>query len=282
MNNILLSFDVEEFDMPLEYGHKISSMEQMEVGYRGLDAIAPILHEVPTTLFTTANFADHFPEKIKSLADTHEIASHTYYHSSYSSANLLRSRVRLEEITHKKIYGLRMPRMRATCAKSVLDAGYAYDASIHPTWLPGRYNNLHLSRLPYIDQELWRIPASVTPKWRIPLFWLSFKCFPFSLYKEFALRTLTHDGHLSLYFHPWEFTDLKGSGLPLYTRLICGDRLVERLINLINVLSKYGTFTTMASFAKNDHAVFRLDSLKNNSLQEITSQVTTQGNAFNA
>ena len=29
---ILLSFDVEEFDMPLEYNFKISAEEQMQVG----------------------------------------------------------------------------------------------------------------------------------------------------------------------------------------------------------------------------------------------------------
>lgn len=285
MSKILLSFDVEEFDMPLEYGRDISLAEQMDIGIKGLDAIEPILHEVPTTLFTTANFADHFPERIRSLSDDHEIASHTYYHSQFDEADLYRSKKRLEEITGKQVTGLRMPRMKATAAQPVLDAGYAYDASIHPAWIPGRYNNLDLPRLPYTENSLLRIPASVTPKWRIPLFWLSFKCFPYKLYKEFALQTLAHDGHLSLYYHPWEFTELKHSGLPGYTRRICGDRLVERLINLIHSLSKEGEFSTMDSFAFPkgpsilDHTS---DSLKNKSFQEITNQATTQGSAFNA
>ena len=34
---ILLSFDVEEFDMPLEYGFSISPEQQMQVGKLGLD-----------------------------------------------------------------------------------------------------------------------------------------------------------------------------------------------------------------------------------------------------
>ena len=33
--SVLLSFDVEEFDMPLEYNFPISANEQMEVGKRG-------------------------------------------------------------------------------------------------------------------------------------------------------------------------------------------------------------------------------------------------------
>lgn len=282
MKNILLSFDVEEFDMPLEYGQVISLSEQMDIGYEGLEAIAPILHEVQSTLFTTAYFADHFPAKIISLSETHEIASHTYYHSSFAKNNLLRSKIRLEEITKKEIYGLRMPRMNATSAETVLEAGYMYDASIHPTWLPGRYNNWHLSRLPYTDHNLFRIPASVTPKWRIPLFWLSFKCFPYSLYRDYAIRTLEKDGHLSLYFHPWEFTDLSNSKLPSYTRRICGDRLVERLVKLIFDLSKYGTFTTMASFANIHQSNANAGFLKKSSFQEITSHATTQGRALSA
>ena len=67
-------------------------------------------------------------------------------------------------------------------------AGYCYDASIHPTWLPGRYNNLHLPKTSYFDNELLRIPASVSPTLRIPLFWLSFKNFPFEYYKKLAIK----------------------------------------------------------------------------------------------
>lgn len=248
MSKILLSFDVEEFDMPLEYGHDISLEQQMEIGFKGLEAVAPILEQVPATLFTTANFADHFSATIRCLSDKHEIASHTYYHSRFQIADLEHSRIRLEQITGKQVVGLRMPRMQATAAAPVLQAGYAYDASIHPVWIPGRYNNLSLPRKPYQENGLLRVPASATPNLRIPLFWLSFKCFPYRLYKNFALRTLAKDGHLSLYYHPWEFTDLKASGLPMYARRICSQALVDRLTDLIAALSREGEFTTMAAF----------------------------------
>jgi Polysaccharide deacetylase len=81
MSSIILSFDVEEFDIPLEYNKNINLAEQMEVGKRGLDAIIPIWekYKTPTTLFTTALFAQQFSDIIKSLSDTHEIASHTFY-----------------------------------------------------------------------------------------------------------------------------------------------------------------------------------------------------------
>ena len=78
---VLLSFDVEEFDMPLEYHFPISAEEQMRVGKKGLDALEPLLTDpsIHATLFTTANFAMHYPDAIRQLANRHKIASHTFF-----------------------------------------------------------------------------------------------------------------------------------------------------------------------------------------------------------
>ena len=38
-------FDVEEFDMPLEYGFTIPSEKQFEIGFSGLEAITPLLNQ---------------------------------------------------------------------------------------------------------------------------------------------------------------------------------------------------------------------------------------------
>lgn len=250
-NTILLSFDVEEFDMPLEYGYHLNINEQMGIGMAGLHAIHPILsdREIKSTLFTTAYFAEYFPQQIRALSEKHEIASHTYYHSQFEEKDLATSRTQLEEITGKKITGLRMPRMSPVSVEAVKNAGYAYDASIHPTWLPGRYNNLDLPRTAYIENDLLRIPATVSPRLRIPLFWLSFKNFPFDFYKKLAIKSLKNDGVLSLYFHPWEFVDISQYGLPRYTRNICGDALIERLQKLLKSLKKEGEFITMQDYA---------------------------------
>ena len=68
---ILISFDVEEFDMPLEYGFTIPSEKQLEIGFSGLEAITPLLNQsdFSTTLLTTANFADHFSSIIKAFSE---------------------------------------------------------------------------------------------------------------------------------------------------------------------------------------------------------------------
>ena len=250
---ILLSFDVEEFDMPLEYNFNIDIEIQMEIGKKGLDNLMPILNDqnYNTTLFTTANFANHYPDSIKGLSEKHEITSHTFYHSNFTTAHLLESRIRLEEIIQKPVKGLRMPRMRQVPVADIKEAGYSYDASIHPTWIPGRYNNINLPRTKYSEQGLIRVPASVSPNFRIPLFWLSFKNFPYAMYLKLALQTLKKDGYLSLYFHPWEFTNITAFGLPKYTTKGSDNELLDKLYRLLNDLNKQAEFVTMGDFIQN-------------------------------
>jgi peptidoglycan/xylan/chitin deacetylase (PgdA/CDA1 family) len=248
--NILLSFDVEEFDMPLEYNQPIELPEQLLIGEKGLCAITPILkeHHIACTLFTTATYALHFPEQIFNLAQEHEIASHTYYHSSFENEHLLQSKLKLESITRKTVSGLRMPRMRKVEMSEVIKAGYQYDSSVNPTYLPGRYNNLHLPRTSYITEGMLRIPASVSPNFRIPLFWLAFKNLPYPIFKRLAIQTLKKDGYLCLYLHPWEFTDITTYKLPGYAKRLCGEPLQQRLHQLIKDLKLEGDFTSIQSY----------------------------------
>lgn len=248
---ILLSFDVEEFDLPLEYGQIISAEEQMETGYLGLQAMQEVLEttNVKSTLFTTASFARHYSTEIKSLSGKHEIASHTFYHSTFETVHLAESKKALETITGTQVTGLRMPRLRKINMRDVVAAGYKYDSSINPTYLPGRYNNLHISRTIYKEDGMIRVPTSVSPHLRIPLFWLAFKNLPYLFYKNLAIQTLKRDGYLCLYFHPWELTDISAYKVPGYTRRHSANEVLkDRMIKLINDLGKFGEFITMQEF----------------------------------
>lgn len=248
---IFLTFDVEEFDLPLEYGKPTSIQKQIEVGYKGLQAITPLLNEsfIESTLFTTANFAQHFPNEIKMLSEKHEIASHCFYHSTFENKDLLLSREKLESITNKKVIGLRMPRLRKTEMSELLKAGYKYDSSINPTLIPGRYNNLKISKTIYNDEGMLRVPATVTPNFRIPLFWISFKNLPFNLYQKMALQCLKKYGYINLYFHPWEFTDIGCyHQIPSYIKKPSGEILLNKLHKLINVLKQEAEFSSIENY----------------------------------
>lgn len=249
---VLLSFDVEEFDLPLEYKQQISIDRQLDIGYEGLKNILPLLQKkgIHTTLFTTAFFAENFQEVIRELSCQHEIASHTYSHTHFKNEDLLDSRLKLEEITGKKVYGLRMPRMKAVEPTQVSISGYVYNSSINPCWIPGRYDNRHIPRTIFNDNGILQVPVSVSPKLRIPLFWLAFKNMPYHLYLKLALKTLKNDGYLCLYFHPWEFAQIKMFDLPVYIKRINPDVLFKKIDQLISDLSKEAKFISTHKFVE--------------------------------
>ena len=75
--------------------------------------------------------------------------------------------------------------------------------------MPGRYNDLKVSRLPFYKDNVLQIPTAVTKKLRLPLFWLAMHNFPFGLYKFLLKKTIKNTDVVSIYFHPWEFYNLR-------------------------------------------------------------------------
>ena len=249
-NKILLGIDVEEFDLPEEYGQEITEELKLNITLKGLGILNKILdnHQIRVTFFTTAYWASHFPNMIKEFSQKHEIASHTFYHSSFKLEDLHLSRKKLQEISGQEIYGVRMPRMKTVDLKIINSAGYVYDSSLHPTWIPGRYNNLKKKRKIFKSENIYEIPISVTPILRIPVFWLAFKNFNFSFYKYLCKQILAKNGYLVLYFHPWEFTELSSFKLPKMIRRLDGNAMTDRMNKLIEFLKNLGEFQTHVDF----------------------------------
>ncbi|MBY0244801.1 MAG: polysaccharide deacetylase family protein [Sphingobacteriaceae bacterium] len=255
---ILLSFDIEEFDMPFEYGKQISFEDQMEISIRGTHHILDILkqNDVKATFFSTVVFAQNAPQIIERINNEgHELASHGYYHSDFKVEHLASSKIELEKLSGQKIIGYRMARMMPVDENEIAKAGYTYNSSINPTYLPGRYNNFGVSRTHFYQSGVLQLPASVSPIVRFPLFWLSFHNLPLWLYKFLLKITFKKDKYINVYFHPWEFTDLNDVerfGFPAYVRKNTGDKMIERLDSLIKwmKLNNY-EFNTIKSFVAN-------------------------------
>jgi peptidoglycan/xylan/chitin deacetylase (PgdA/CDA1 family) len=254
-----LSFDVEPFDIPLEYGHQISVDRQYEIGRRGLRRVMALLEEVEAraTFFITAEFALRFPDMVRQIAASqlgHEIASHGYTHGDLEPGHLELSRKTLEDISGRPVVGFRRARMAETDPAAIAAAGYLYNASENPIWLPGRYNHFFSPRKPRLVQtsagKLVQIPASATPVLRIPLFWLAFKNLPIRLIWPATSRVLKADRSMNTYFHPWEFMKLNGFGLPRIVRRIDGARMIRRVGYYALWLSLFAEFGTYAELAE--------------------------------
>lgn len=248
---VLLSFDIEEFDMPLEYKGEIPFEEQLSISRKGLQEILILLkkHQAKATFFSTVVFAENNKDLIEQLLNEgHELASHTWFHSEFKIEDLKKSREKLTELFNTRITGLRMPRMMKVDEKEVEKAGYSYNSSVNPTFLPGRYNNLKVSRTHFKEGKVLQIPASVSPNFRIPLFWLSFHNFPLNFYKKLAKDVLKKDGYLNIYFHPWEFAEIKNPDfkLPGFTIKNSGNEMIERFDEFLKILNQkkyqFGTF----------------------------------------
>lgn len=217
--------------MPLEYGKDISFEEQIKISIEGCHAVLDLLqrHQLKATFFSTVVFASNAAEIIKRLQqEGHELASHGYYHSDFKEEHLRTSKIELEKIWGGSIQGFRMARMKSVSSQAIANAGYTYDSSLNPVYIPGRYNNYFKPRIAFTKYNLLEIPASATPFIRFPLFWLSFHNLPLFIYKWLCRITLQSDNYLNLYFHPWEFTDLKHRfGLPRFATRKTGDEMIQ-------------------------------------------------------
>ena len=236
---ILLGFDVEEFDLPIEYGKTISFNDQITISTTGTLNVLALLrkHEIKATFYCTANYALNKSDIISEIvAEGHEIASHGYYHSDFRIEHLKQSKDLLANISNTEITGYRMARMMKVDELEIKNAGYLYNSSLNPTWLPGRYNNFNKPRAYFFEKGVLQIPASVTPLIRFPLFWLTFHNISLPIITWLANSTIHTDGYLNLYFHPWEFIELHGNkslGLPSYISKNTGQVFINKVSDFI-------------------------------------------------
>lgn len=213
-HSILLTFDIEECDL-IE-----NKEESMSLAAAGTKQVILLLKElnIPTTCFCTYAFFKKFPELVKALQETGaEIALHAYEHADDYKAmpeeetitRLSTAKQAMEEALKTKITGFRGPGFKAPSMKTLAKLEFLYDSSLHPTWVPGYYQNILKSRKVYEQDEVMEVPISVAPFLRLPFSWLWFRNLPWWCI-QFCLKSnrMTSDYTL-LYFHPWEFVALE-------------------------------------------------------------------------
>ena len=241
---VFLTFDFEECDLPREGGVDFPLERGMTVSLEGAHAVLDLLerHQIRATFFCTLNFAEHAGDVIRRIvAGGHELAAHGVDHFHPAADDPFRSKSGLEQLAGVKVVGYRQPRMFPVDDAALVRAGYEYNSSLNPAFIPGRYMHLSTPRTPFTKNSLRQIPASVTPLLRFPLFWLALHLLPEWLYRGLAMRTLRHDGALVTYFHPWEFSPsfaTEASTLkisPLIRRNL-GSAMTERLDRFIAYL----------------------------------------------
>lgn len=251
MRSILLTWDIEEYDLPQDFGASAQPDGGLARGGSLWQEWLSLAQEwkAPGTVFATARLAEAFsPVLSKTHAAGFEVASHGWTHQKGADLRLKESREKLTALVGLPVFGFRSPRLRPVPMKEIQEAGYHYDASTNPAFVPGRYCRWKETRQPHRVGNLWEVPASVLPGVRFPLFWASFHILPLSVYQMLCWLVLASDGMLSLYFHPWELGDLREPELPIWLRRRSRQERKERMGRLIRWLGKMGTFQTIADY----------------------------------
>ena len=243
MKKVCLSFDFEECDLPRESGVDFPIEEGMKVSSEGANAVLDVLerHGVRATFFCTLNFAERAPEVMRRIIDGgHEVAAHGVDHFHQVPEDPYLCKEGLERLYGVKVVGYRQPRMFPVDDAALGAAGYLYNSSLNPAFVPGRYMHLTTPRTLFAKDGLMQVPASVTPRLRFPLFWLALHLLPEGLYRFLVRRTLAHDGYFVTYFHPWEFSSLADRAaelkVPRLVRANLGRPMIGRLDRLIAAL----------------------------------------------
>src|SRR3989344_3648981 len=247
MTPLLLSFDVEEFPA-LELGMFTDEDEAWRVGKEGLLQIATLLEGecVPATFFCTAEFVFKYPSCVRRLlAEGHEVAlhgashGHTYHLMPPEEAgNILRNaKDDVERLLGTHIAGFRGPRMSRPPYAVLHKCGFRYDSSLHPTYVPGRYNHLRAPRRVHTADGVLVMPVSVAPVLRLPFSWLWFRLLGIRYAKACAALTIRDSDFLHVYFHPWEFVSPPGVPGTVSQRMMlrhCGPQHLLRLREFIH------------------------------------------------
>jgi peptidoglycan/xylan/chitin deacetylase (PgdA/CDA1 family) len=207
-------------------------------------------HGITATFFVTGYFAEREPDHVRRLVEEgHEVAAHGYEHHYRGrefdvAADVLRAKKVLEKITCKKVLGFRSPQAQYSLELlKVLDkAGFAYDSSLHPAYLPGYYDH---SKKPLriftpAGLKIKEIPVAVIPRWRLPIVWMFMRLFGVS-YTQLGVDALERRGiNANLYFHSWEFVPMRSKNVPFYFTFRTGRKFVRMLENFILINKKKG------------------------------------------
>lgn len=259
MKAFILSFDLEEFNLPFGMDIGVGDEELFEISRRGLKNIMSLLNktDIVATFFVTLKFAKTYPDEIKLLIrDGHEIGIHGYEHShGYGSMPeekareyIIAAKERIEELFNITILGFRAPRFNRPQYSVLRDAEMVYDSSIHPTFFSRRWTMVFNGRAPSTSCGVAVVPVSVTPLIRLPFSWIWFRNFGLQYATACTKLCMLDQDYVSVYFHPWEFADLCNYDMPESFRRNTGDKLVEMMGKYIRWCKQSMEFKTMGDY----------------------------------
>ena len=250
---VSITIDCEEWNSPFLRGRKDKDHNNTAFSRIGNEALLELFrkHGIKATFFVTGYFAEREPEQVRKIIEEgHEVAAHGYEHHYRGRTfdvfkDVVKAKKVLEKITGQPIKGFRSPQAQYSLELlKILDkAGYEYDSSLHPAYLPGYYNHskkpLRIHR-PIADLKMVEIPIAVMPRIRLPIVWMFMRLLGVR-YTQLGVDVLEKRGiNANLYFHSWEFVPMHSKNVPFYFTRKTGPRFVRMLDEFIRINKKKG------------------------------------------
>ena len=215
--------------------------------WRGIEEGAPKLFDlldelsVPATFFTTGDTAAHYPSFAAEVVERgHELGCHGHSHRSFMDMSVEEARNELSEsssilrdfgvVTSFRAPYLQLPEPFVPLLK---EHGYLLDSSL------AKYKVAYWRR--WHSSGLIRVPASITSSWlRLP-----------PKIRDPILRS--RKTPLVLFVHPWEFVDLRKTGIRWDCRAGTGLHALSAIKDVIELLKAEGVhFSHMRDLARED------------------------------
>lgn len=249
-----LSVDLEFFQHAPAYRTATGTTDEDAIGREAVDFLLEAFEEAGATgtFFAVSDIADDDPELLATVADGHELGSHTHTHPHLTDlsaderrAELATSRERLAAVTGADVVGFRAPSFDVAEDHFAMlsETGYEYDSSVVPCrsipgWYGGEWNTWRPVPASEVDAgapaDLAEVPVAVMPGLRLPLTgtWIRFFGVRYTL---LGMRLLARRGIPPvLYVHPWELVDIPAiEGVPSRIYVRSGEymrRAVRRIL----------------------------------------------------
>lgn len=243
---IALTIDCEQWNCPLLEGKKVKENNDTSFSKKGNEVILDLFdkYNVKSTFFITGYFAEKEQGQVRLIQkQKHEIACHGYNHYWRGNKGLdikrdiIKAKSILENIIKEKIKGFRAPQMRYSekLIETLDDLNFKYDSSLHPCYLPGYYNNLFKPTKifkPLKNRSIVEIPVSVSPL-RLPINWVFMRLFGVNRTIACCKYLLRKKITPVLYFHSWEFVEMKSKYVPFYYNWRTGEPFEKNIEKII-------------------------------------------------
>ncbi|MBU0767032.1 polysaccharide deacetylase family protein [Patescibacteria group bacterium] len=254
---IALTIDAEQWNCPLLEGKDSEENKNISYSRDGNEVLLELFkkYDIKSTFFVTGFFGEKESQQVKLLNNNgHEIACHGYHHYWRGNKNLSikeevsKSKDVIGNIINKKISGFRAPQLQysSELIEVLNEEGFIYDSSLHPTCIPGAYNNISqpISIFkPLIDSNILEIPVAVSPM-RLPIGWMFMRLFGIDRTIRCCKKLIEKGITPVIYFHSWELVGVKSKNVPFYYTYRTGMPFAKDIEKFIQVFGS-SAFTTV-------------------------------------